>query len=311
MRRTGTLISLGLLAGCSFIDDFDKFRGVDAVLPADDAGDRDPRDDAGAVPDGAAPDGARLDSGGPDADVDASSDAYVPPPVCAGQVCDDGDPCTADACDNNDGCKSTVIDADADGYSPGTCKAGSSARGGDCDDGNKEVHPGATELCDELDNDCVKGVDDGFTKTQCYPDLDRDGYANLDGRPLAVCANCPEFSLAVTDPSDRAQHDCWDDPDTRGEYVFPRQSNFYDEGYGPGGKNDRKWDYDCSGVVEMQYKRQVGLCGPLLNLLLCSGEIGFVDNPIPGCGESGKFQTCGSNGLSCVGVEDTRRQLCH
>ena len=35
MGRKGLVLSLGLLAGCSFVDDFDKFK---TALPADDAG---------------------------------------------------------------------------------------------------------------------------------------------------------------------------------------------------------------------------------------------------------------------------------
>ncbi len=60
-----------------------------------------------------------------------------------------------------DGCR----DMDADGYgAPGSafCSAGAAA---DCNDGNSAIHPGATELCDNLDNDC-NGTADGFA-TSC------------------------------------------------------------------------------------------------------------------------------------------------
>jgi hypothetical protein len=49
--------------------------------------------------------------------------------------------------------------------------------GDDCDDSNKGIHPGATELCDRLDNDCDGKVDlqDGLSLTGS--DLDLGGHA--------------------------------------------------------------------------------------------------------------------------------------
>lgn len=47
-------------------------------------------------------------------------------------------------------------DADSDGHLATSCG------GGDCDDSNASVHPGAAELLDGLDNDCDGQVDDGF-----------------------------------------------------------------------------------------------------------------------------------------------------
>ena len=59
-------------------------------------------------------------------------------------------------------------DADGDGYGRSSdvstaCSppAGYVAQSGDCDDGNGAIHPGAAELCDAVDNDCDRVVDDG------------------------------------------------------------------------------------------------------------------------------------------------------
>ncbi len=63
-------------------------------------------------------------------------------------------------------------DADGDGYgNPGMTvldcvqPAGHVGGGGDCNDGNSEIHPGAMELCDSLDNDCDGTVDNAAPPT--------------------------------------------------------------------------------------------------------------------------------------------------
>ncbi len=45
----------------------------------------------------------------------------------------------------------------------------------DCDDGNTAIHPGATEVCNGVDDDCVGGIDDGAGPLW-YTDADGDLY---------------------------------------------------------------------------------------------------------------------------------------
>ncbi|QQR92351.1 MAG: putative metal-binding motif-containing protein [Candidatus Iainarchaeum archaeon] len=69
------------------------------------------------------------------------------------------------------GCEDCV-DVDGDGFIDGAC-AGDTVKY-DCNENDNKVFPGATEICDLVDNDCDGHVDDGF-------DADNDG--------VSVCAN--------------------------------------------------------------------------------------------------------------------------
>jgi hypothetical protein len=85
------------------------------------------------------------------------------------EICDGVD----NNCDGNidESCNIYYHDVDGDGYGVTadtlirlTAPAGYVARGGDCDDADNTVYPGAPELCDEKDNDCNGIVDDNCSK---------------------------------------------------------------------------------------------------------------------------------------------------
>lgn len=72
-------------------------------------------------------------------------------------------------------CPAGCTDLDGDGYgAPGSslCPAGP---GADCDDLRSDLHPGATEICNRLDDDC-----DGSLSPQEIDD-DHDGYTECSG----------------------------------------------------------------------------------------------------------------------------------
>ena len=82
------------------------------------------------------------------------------------------------------------VDSDGDGFgNPNInieeCEgsAGFVGNASDCDDSNAESFPGATEICDELDNDCNGEIDDGIGQT-FYVDSDNDGFGN---EPIETC----------------------------------------------------------------------------------------------------------------------------
>ncbi len=59
--------------------------------------------------------------------------------------------------------------------------------GGDCDDTDPAIHPGATEVCNNLDDDCDGAVDEGVT-TDYYPDGDGDGFGATGVAPTPACS---------------------------------------------------------------------------------------------------------------------------
>ncbi len=86
-------------------------------------------------------------------------------------------------------------DDDGDCYTP---------RDGDCDDGNPEVHPGATELCNGADDNCDGAIDENAGGTY-YTDADGDGYGDL----TSTLHSCDAPEGAVDNGADCAD----DDPD--------------------------------------------------------------------------------------------------
>ena len=157
-----------------------------------------------------------------DDDVDGFGDPATGTDACAAPAgstdvaadCDDTDPAihpdateVCDAIDNDcDGLTDdddssldlgTVTtwydDADADGFgdpddASDSCAAptGSAEIADDCDDTDPTIHPDATEVCDEIDNDCDHLTDDDDlsldpgTRTTWYDDADVDGFGDPD-----------------------------------------------------------------------------------------------------------------------------------
>ena len=74
-------------------------------------------------------------------------------------------------------------DSDGDGFGGSTTiqsctqPSGYVVQGGDCNDSDDTINPGADEVCDGIDNNCDGVVDEGLTST-FYQDLDGDGFGS-------------------------------------------------------------------------------------------------------------------------------------
>ncbi len=105
-------------------------------------------------------------------------------------------------------------DADADGYGATTfttvsCDTPLSSyvsNSEDCDDLDALTYPGATELCDETDNDCDSDVDEDATDT-FWLDDDGDGYGDPDATTQAC--SVPAGYSANDDDCDDADPAAW------------------------------------------------------------------------------------------------------
>jgi hypothetical protein len=99
-------------------------------------------------------------------------------------------------------------DADGDGYGDPASPlmacgppAGYVANSLDCNDANAAVHPGATELCDGIDNNCNNQIDEGLTQATWYRDADGDGYGNPSVSTQA-CSQPQGYVASATDCDD-------------------------------------------------------------------------------------------------------------
>jgi MYXO-CTERM domain-containing protein len=97
-------------------------------------------------------------------------------------------------------------DDDGDGFGDASdtiqaCEApdGYVADNRDCDDSDADIHPGADEYCDEVDQDCDSRVDeDALDPDTWYRDSDNDGY----GDPATTAEECDAPSGFVADDTD-------------------------------------------------------------------------------------------------------------
>ena len=207
------------------------------------------------------------------------------------------------------------------------CPQGSTARpplgvGIDCAPQDRDVSPGAPEICNGKDDDCDQSIDEGLPMTQRFIDNDGDGHA---GTAVQRCASDPT--------SQDGADDCMDD----NALVYPGQAGVFAtpacaRGFTPclaGGAawrckpagsdacdatlDEARWDYDCDDDV-------VGepfVTDPCQTADSCGGgcgQSGFLPTATPDCGSTQTYQVCrcvGAQGGGCSGTTDERPYPCH
>ena len=125
--------------------------------------------------------------------------------------------CRSDKINTNDDgiTEATLSDSDSDGYLADE----------DCDDADPNIYPGATELCDGLDNNCDGEIDEGVLSI-FYADADGDGFGS-DSVSIEAC-EVPNGYVPISS-------DCDDDNPA----VFPGVTD-----------NCDGIDNDCDGVID-------------------------------------------------------------
>ncbi|MBD3164320.1 hypothetical protein GF323_03905 [Candidatus Woesearchaeota archaeon] len=84
---------------------------------------------------------------------------------------------------------------------------------GDCNDLNQNINPGASELCNDLDDDCNGATDEGFNNENCRYICRANGYHwSNNGANLNCCGNNPNeaspYEAAESSCSDNHDNDC-------------------------------------------------------------------------------------------------------
>jgi len=115
----------------------------------------------------------------------------------AAEICDNIDNNCNGGIDEGLNFRNYYIDNDGDGYGSGapvnSCQSPGAnyvTQGGDCNDNNAAINPGAAEICDNIDNNCNGQVDEGLSEEQCQAKCVSSGFSwTGNGGNLNCCGN--------------------------------------------------------------------------------------------------------------------------
>lgn len=140
-------------------------------------------------------------------DCNDNDDAINP---AATEVCNNID----DDCDGNADDGLTFLtyytDGDGDGYGAASATGTSSCssvsgavtNNADCNDGNNAINPAASEICNNIDDDCDEAADDGLFFTTYYADTDGDSFGDAT-TSTQTCNGAPSGYVSInTDCND-------------------------------------------------------------------------------------------------------------
>ena len=159
-------------------------------------------------------------------------------------------------------------DADGDGYGDTAAPIeacdppeDASTNDDDCDDADASVHPGATEVCNDRDDDCDTRVDEGAKRTY-YQDADGDGWGTDEVTRLACdleegwavfngdCDDAdPGIRPDAAETCDGVDQDCDDEVDEEPVDGPTWYADADGDGYGDAGATTTSCDLPPEGYV--------------------------------------------------------------